>query len=109
MPLSTIAGIGPFLSIAHNMVPPHLCWIYLNEENLNVHMKSEKYSFEYLTNTVYKCREIGLNAVFLFVNIYYSFQRHHLGACACALNNTTENDYNKKYVTGRDGLLYDKL
>ena len=63
MLLSTIVGIGPFLSIAHNMVPPHFCPIFLNEDNLNAHMKSVKYSFEYLTNTVYKIREIGLNAI----------------------------------------------
>ena len=56
MPLSTIVGIGPFLSIAHNMVPPH--W------KTSMRMwNSEKYSFEYLTNTVYKIRVMGLNDV----------------------------------------------
>ena len=44
-----------------------------------------------------------------FVNFYYGVQQHRHGVYHWALNNTTENDYRKNDVTGKDGLLSEKL
>ena len=46
-------------------------------------------------------------ALGFFVNIYYGVRWHHLSVYHRALNNTTENDYNEKDITSRDGLLCD--
>ena len=45
--------------------------------------------------------------VIFFVNFYYGVQWQHLVVYHRALNNTTENDHNKKFVKGRDGSLCD--